>query len=65
MKETRDWWLQVLLVIKLAAAVLSGSLSIIVSVIDSVIDLFSGILFWLCNHAIINRDNYDYPQGTA
>lgn len=54
-----------LLVIKLAAAVLSGSLSIIVSVIDSVIDLFSGILFWLCNHAIINRDNYDYPQGTA
>ncbi|XP_076356313.1 uncharacterized protein LOC143249781 isoform X6 [Tachypleus tridentatus] len=52
-----------LLIIKTVAACLSGSLSILSSVIDSGVDLASGILMWWSNRAIKKRDLYQYPQG--
>jgi len=55
--------LQLLLCGKLAAAILSGSLSVITSVIDSAVDLASGILMWWSNRAMKYRDPYLYPQG--
>jgi len=48
---------------KLAAAVLSGSLSVITSVIDSAVDLASGVLMWWSSRAVKYRDPYLYPQG--
>ena len=54
---------QVLLVGKAAAAALSGSLSVITSVIDSAVDLVSGILMWCSGRAVKTKDTYRYPQG--
>jgi len=53
----------VLLVGKIAAAVMSGSLSVITSVIDSAVDLVSGALMWCSGRAVKKRDPYNYPQG--
>lgn len=53
----------VLLTGKAVAAGLSGSLAVITSVIDSAVDLVSGILMWWSNRAMKNRDPYEYPQG--
>lgn len=52
-----------LLIGKLAAAVLSGSLSVITSVIDSAVDLVSGILMWCSGRAVKRKNLYKYPQG--
>ncbi|KAK7496771.1 hypothetical protein BaRGS_00011980 [Batillaria attramentaria] len=52
-----------LLAAKTAAAVLSGSLAIISSLIDSAVDLLSGIIMWWATRAMRNRDPYLYPQG--
>lgn len=49
--------------IKTVAAVLSGSLAVISSVIDSAVDLVSGALMWWSNRAIAKRNIYEYPQG--
>ena len=54
---------QVLLIGKAVAAVLSGSLSVITSVIDSAVDLVSGILMWCSGRAVKRKDPYRYPQG--
>nr|KAG5706462.1 hypothetical protein BaRGS_032855 [Batillaria attramentaria]KAG5706463.1 hypothetical protein BaRGS_032856 [Batillaria attramentaria] len=51
-----------LLAAKTAAAVLSGSLAIISSLIDSAVDLLSGIIMWWATRAMRNRDPYLYPQ---
>nr|KAG5711900.1 hypothetical protein BaRGS_026341 [Batillaria attramentaria] len=50
---------------KLAASVLSGSLAIISSLVDSVVDLVSGLLLWWTNRAIRKSDPYVYPQGRS
>ncbi|KAK7504274.1 hypothetical protein BaRGS_00004578, partial [Batillaria attramentaria] len=49
----------------LAASVLSGSLAIISSLVDSVVDLVSGLLLWWTNRAIRKSDPYVYPQGRS
>lgn len=54
---------QLLLIGKAVAAGLSGSLAIISSVIDSLVDLVSGALMWWSGRAIKDRDAYKYPQG--
>ncbi len=54
---------QVLLLLKVIAAFLSGSLAVMASVVDSVVDLISGALMWWSNRAIKNRNIYLYPQG--
>lgn len=53
----------VLLAGKVVAAALSGSLAVMTSVIDSVVDLVSGALMWWSSRAIRKRDPYLYPQG--
>ncbi|XP_076346342.1 uncharacterized protein LOC143244835 isoform X2 [Tachypleus tridentatus] len=53
----------VLLVAKTTTTVFSGSLAVISSVVDSVMDLASGLLLWWSNKATKNKDIYRYPQG--
>jgi cation diffusion facilitator family transporter len=48
---------------KLTSAVLSGSLSIIASALDSFLDLLSGLLLFLTARAQRNVDPYAYPVG--
>ena len=52
-----------LLVAKTAAVILSGSLSIISSLVDSAVDITSGLVIWQTSRAIANRDPYLYPRG--
>lgn len=53
----------VLLCAKLASAILSGSISIISSLVDSVVDLASGVIIWVTGRAVQKRNPYVYPQG--
>ncbi|KAK0061246.1 metal tolerance protein 11 [Biomphalaria pfeifferi] len=52
-----------LLVGKAVASVLSGSISIISSLLDSCLDLVGGSIMWWATRAVKRRDPYDYPQG--
>ncbi|TKR68283.1 hypothetical protein L596_024284 [Steinernema carpocapsae] len=52
-----------LMIIKAVAAYLSGSLSIISSLVDSAVDITSGLVIWLTARAIKKRDPYLYPRG--
>ncbi|EFO19451.1 cation efflux family protein [Loa loa] len=52
-----------LAIAKTAAAYLSGSLSIISSLVDSAVDITSGLVIWLTDRAIRKRDPYMYPRG--
>ncbi|XP_069103883.1 uncharacterized protein [Argopecten irradians] len=53
----------VLLIAKLAAAIMSGSISVISSLVDSIVDFASGIVIWATTRAMKNRNLYEYPQG--
>ncbi|KAH3827576.1 uncharacterized protein LOC127830957 [Dreissena polymorpha] len=55
----------VLMVVKVVAVALSGSISIISSLVDSVVDLLSGIIIWWTSKAIKNRNIYVYPGGRS
>ncbi|XP_050411618.1 uncharacterized protein LOC126826673 isoform X1 [Patella vulgata] len=52
-----------LLIAKTVASVMSGSIAIISSLVDSAVDLVSGIVLWWTNHAVKKRNIYAYPQG--
>ncbi|OWF36644.1 Metal tolerance protein 5 [Mizuhopecten yessoensis] len=52
-----------LLIAKSIAAGLSGSMAIITSLVDSVVDLASGIVLWITARAIRKGNPYSYPQG--
>lgn len=52
-----------LLAAKAVASALSGSISIISSLVDSCLDLFSGVIMWWATRAVKHRDPYTYPQG--
>ncbi|PAA84839.1 hypothetical protein BOX15_Mlig002438g14 [Macrostomum lignano] len=52
-----------LAIIKGTAIALSGSLSVVSSLIDSLIDLVSGIVVWIANRQVKSRNPYYYPQG--
>lgn len=54
-----------LLVAKVTAAAVSGSLVILSSMLDSAMDLVSGALMWWRNRAIKKTDIYLYPRGIA
>ncbi|VDM12111.1 unnamed protein product, partial [Wuchereria bancrofti] len=47
------------------ASVLSGSLSIISTFLDSAVDCISGILIYISTWAINNTDTFNYPRGRA
>ncbi|KAK3583818.1 hypothetical protein CHS0354_022865 [Potamilus streckersoni] len=53
----------ILLIIKLVAVILSGSISLICSLVDSSVDLASGLIIWLASRAVKRRKPYSYPQG--
>lgn len=55
----------VLLVAKAVAAYLSGSLAVISTVIESAVDITSGVTIWLTVRAIENTDPFEYPRGRA
>ncbi|XP_046345916.2 metal tolerance protein 9-like isoform X3 [Haliotis rufescens] len=52
-----------LLIAKAVASTLSGSIAIISSLVDSIVDLASGIILWWATKAVKKRDPYIYPQG--
>lgn len=52
-----------LLIAKTVASYLSGSMSIISSLVDSAIDLVSGIVMWYTTRAIKGTNYYEYPEG--
>lgn len=54
-----------LLIAKVAAAVLTGSLSIIASMVDSALDIFSGFVLWLVGRLKkrTKKEWYKYPVG--
>ena len=53
----------VLLIVKLFVAIVSGSLVVLASAIDSFLDLFSGGILWYAARAAQNTDVYEYPVG--
>ncbi|XP_060066683.1 uncharacterized protein LOC132546968 [Ylistrum balloti] len=52
-----------LFVAKTVASVLSGSISIISSLVDSFVDLAAGLVIWITARMVKRRDPYVYPQG--
>ena len=52
-----------LLIAKVVAVVESGSISVISSLVDSVVDLTSGVVIWWSTRAMKRRNRYEYPQG--
>ena len=52
-----------LLIAKAVASYLSGSLSIISSLVDSAVDLVSGVVVWYTSRAIKCTNYYKYPEG--
>ena len=57
------WANVVLLVLKVFIAVQSGSLSIVVSALDSVLDVVSGFILYLTSEAVRRRNKYRFPIG--
>ncbi|XP_019859327.1 PREDICTED: metal tolerance protein 11-like [Amphimedon queenslandica] len=49
--------------IKLAASIQSGSLSVVSSLIDSALDLFSGVTIGITSYLMHNYNQYQYPAG--
>lgn len=59
-----SFWANVLLlVLKVFISVHSGSLSIIVSTLDSVLDIISGLILYLTSAAMRRRNKYKFPIG--
>lgn len=52
-----------LLIAKAVASYLSGSMSIISSLVDSAVDLISALVMWYTTRAIKYTDYYEYPGG--
>ncbi|CAD5227269.1 unnamed protein product [Bursaphelenchus xylophilus] len=52
-----------LVLAKGTASYLSGSLSILSSLVDSLVDITSGLVIWLTSRAIRKHDPYLYPVG--
>ncbi|KAK7093580.1 uncharacterized protein [Littorina saxatilis] len=52
-----------LLVAKSVAVALSGSFSVISSLVDSAVDLLSGVVIWYTSRAVKQSSPYNYPSG--
>lgn len=48
---------------KVYASVRSGSLAIIASTLDSLLDLLSGLILWFTSCQMQSRNPYQYPIG--
>lgn len=53
----------VLLAVRVAIAAVSGSLSIIVTTLDAVLDVISGFIIWSTSVAKRARNKYKFPIG--
>lgn len=53
----------VLLLVRVGIAAISGSLSIIVTTLDAVLDVISGFIIWFTALSIRNVNKYKYPIG--
>eukprot|EP00040_Diaphanoeca_grandis_P033070 m.201681 g.201681 ORF g.201681 m.201681 type:complete len:431 (+) comp32804_c3_seq6:267-1559(+) len=54
-----------LFIIKIVAVSLTGSLAVLSSLVDSALDLFSGIVIWGTNRYMRKNNRYLYPVGKA
>lgn len=52
-----------LLVLKVLVAVLSGSMAVLASALDSFMDIFSGVILWWTSRAARRTNKYVYPVG--
>ena len=50
---------------KVVAAVASGSMSVVASAADSLLDLISGLVLFLAQRAVEKFDVYKYPEGRS
>uniref|UniRef100_A0A7S0RH28 Cation efflux protein transmembrane domain-containing protein n=1 Tax=Chlamydomonas leiostraca TaxID=1034604 RepID=A0A7S0RH28_9CHLO len=55
----------VLLVVRVGVALVSGSLSLLVTSLDAVLDVISGGIIWGTSRSSKKRDKYKYPIGKA
>eukprot|EP01134_Creolimax_fragrantissima_P000343 CFRG0343T1 len=53
----------ILTVAKIFLSYMTGSMSIVSSLVDSVVDLFTGLALWLASHHVSNHNPYKYPIG--
>ncbi|KAH0986262.1 hypothetical protein GBA52_013439 [Prunus armeniaca] len=53
----------VLFAAKVYASIMSRSLAVIASTLDSLLDLLSGFILWFTAHAMKNPNQYHYPIG--
>ena len=52
-----------LMIAKVLAVVASGSISVISSLVDSIMDLTSGVVIWWSTRSMNIKSPYEYPQG--
>lgn len=52
-----------LLLIRISVALLSGSLSLLVTTLDAVLDVISGAIIWFTSRTSKKQDKYNYPIG--
>jgi divalent metal cation (Fe/Co/Zn/Cd) transporter len=53
----------VLLFVRVAVALYSGSLSLIVTMLDAVLDVISGFIIWTTSKQSARKDKYRFPIG--
>jgi divalent metal cation (Fe/Co/Zn/Cd) transporter len=58
-----DFYFKALFILKIVGAVISRSLSVISSLIDSAVDLATSVILFWAWRIIKKRDKYRYPQG--
>lgn len=58
-------FVKVLFILKIVGAVISRSLSVVSSVIDSAVDLATSLILFWAWRIIKKRDKYRYPQGIS
>eukprot|EP00301_Raphidiophrys_heterophryoidea_P023038 c7041_g1_i1.p1 GENE.c7041_g1_i1~~c7041_g1_i1.p1 ORF type:complete len:471 (-),score=139.89 c7041_g1_i1:371-1732(-) len=52
-----------LLVLKIVATIVSGSMAVLASAVDSLLDLMSGFVLYFMHRLTLKEDPYQYPEG--
>ncbi|KAI0988428.1 hypothetical protein GJ496_007143 [Pomphorhynchus laevis] len=55
----------VLMIAKVVATALSSSISIVGALLDSIVDIISGLVMWWAVRSSRKRDPFNYPQGRS
>eukprot|EP00697_Spironema_sp_BW2_P012494 gnl/Spiro4/28760_TR14233_c0_g1_i1.p1 gnl/Spiro4/28760_TR14233_c0_g1~~gnl/Spiro4/28760_TR14233_c0_g1_i1.p1 ORF type:complete len:422 (+),score=88.44 gnl/Spiro4/28760_TR14233_c0_g1_i1:54-1268(+) len=65
-KTTVSFWMNMLLLcVKIAASILSQSLSVIASTLDSLLDVLSGLILYFTTRSVNRRNYFKYPTGKS